>query len=121
MEQLREIKTLKKHLHYINGQIEGIENMIDENRDIGDVYIQCKAVEGSLQKIIYVLLEDLLRKELAQKIVKVVNACPGNCEDAQKIEFVKNEFPKMEIKKVSSIIHEMNTIEERLVRLNNKN
>ncbi len=118
MEQLREIKTLKKHLHYLKGQIDGIEKMIDRGEDSNDIYIQFKAIEGTLHKTIYVLLEDILRKELAQKIVKVVNACPGNCEDAEKIEFAKKEFPNMEIKKVASIIAEMDVIEEKLKKLN---
>ncbi|GBD88209.1 hypothetical protein BMS3Abin03_02144 [bacterium BMS3Abin03] len=118
MEQLREVKTLKNHLHYLKGQVEGVEKMIDRDEDSNDIYIQFKAIEGTLHKTIYVLLEDILRKELAQKIVKVVNACPGNCEDAEKIEFVKKEFPKMQIKKVASIISEMDTIEEKLKKLN---
>lgn len=120
MEQLREVKTLKKHLHYLKGQIEGIEKMIDRGEDSNDIYIQFKAIEGTMNKTIYVLLEDILRKDLALKIVKVVNACPGNCEDAEKIEFVKKEFPKMEIKKVASIIAEMGTIEEKLRKINSE-
>ncbi len=114
MEPYDEVKELKKHLHYLKGQIEGIEKMIDRGEDSNDIYIQFKAIEGTMNKTIYVLLEDILRKDLALKIVKVVNACPGNCEDAEKIEFVKKEFPKMEIKKVASIIAEMGTIEEKL-------
>ncbi len=118
MEPYDEVKELKKHLHYLKGQIEGIEKMIDRGEDSNDIYIQFKAIEGTMNKTIYVLLEDILRKDLALKIVKVVNACPGNCEDAEKIEFVKNEFPKMEIKKVASIIAEMGTIEEKLKKIN---
>ena len=118
MEQLKEVKTLKKHLHYLKGQIDGIEKMIDRGEESNDIFIQFKAIEGTMYKTIYVLLEDILRKELALKIVKVVNACPGNCEDAEKIEFVKKEFPEMEIKKVASIISEMDTIEEKLKKLN---
>lgn len=121
MEQLREIKTLKKHLHYIKGKIDGVERMIDRGEDSNDIYVQFKAIEGTMNKTIYVLLEDILRKNLALKIVKVVNACPGNCEDAEKIEFVKNEFPNMEIKRVASIIAEMNTIEEKLKNLKTTN
>ncbi len=120
MEQLKEVKTLKKHLHYLKGQIDGIEKMIDRGEDPNDIYIQFKAIEGMMNKTIYVLLEDILRKDLALKIVKVVNACPGNCEDAEKIEFVKKEFPKMEIKKVASIITEMDTIEEKLKKFNSR-
>ncbi len=118
MELYDEIKNLKKHLHYLKGQIDGVEKMIDREDNPNKIYTQFKALEGTLNKASYILLEEILRKELALKIVKVVDACPGNCEDAEKIEFVKKEFPKMEIKKVAAIISEMDAIEEKLKKLN---
>lgn len=111
---MEDARKLKKQLHIIKGQIDGIEKMIDEDREGEEIYTQFKAIEGNFQKTFHELLEDILRKNLALKIVKVVNACPGNCRDAEKIEFIRNEFPKMEIKKVASIISEMNEIEKRL-------
>ena len=56
---------------------------------------------------------------MALKIVKVVAACPGDCDDAGKIKYVKKEFPNLEIKRVASIISEMDKIESRLEKLNN--
>lgn len=118
MEPYDEIKELKKHLHYLKGQIEGVEKMIDGEKNLNDVYVQFKAIEGTLNKAFYVLLEDILRKNLALKIVKVIDACPGDCEDAEKIEFAKKEFPNMEIKKVAAIITEMEVIKRKLDKLN---
>ncbi|HED37517.1 MAG TPA: metal-sensitive transcriptional regulator [Ignavibacteria bacterium] len=115
---MEETKKLKTQLHIIKGQIDGIEKMIDNERDAEEIYIQFKAIEGNFQKTFHGLLEDILRKNLALKIVKVVNACPGNCRDAEKIKFIQNEFPKMEIKKVASIINEMEIIEKRLEEFN---
>ncbi len=114
---MEETKKLKKQLHIIKGQIDGIEKMIDNERDAEEIYTQFKAIEGNFQKTFHGLLEDILRKNLALKIVKVVNACPGNCRDAEKIKFIQNEFPKMEIKKVANIISEINDIEKRLENL----
>jgi len=118
MELYDEIKELKKHLHYLKGQIDGVEKMIDREDNPNEIFTQFKALEGTLNKASYILLEDILRKELALKIVKVVDACPGNCEDAEKIEFAKKEFPNMEIKKVASIISEMDEIKRKLDKLN---
>jgi len=118
MELYDEVKKLKKHLHYLKGQIEGVEKMIDNEDNPNKILTQFKALEGTLNKASYILLEDILRKELALKIVKVVDACPGNCEDAEKIEFAKKEFPNMEIKKVASIISEMDEIKRKLDKLN---
>ena len=117
---MEDSKKLKKQLHIIKGQIEGIERMIDNDRDSEEIYIQFKAIEANFQKTIHEILADNLRKNLALKIVKVVNACPGNCPDAEKIKLVQKEFPKMEIKKVAGIISEMDRIEERLNQLNKK-
>lgn len=113
-------RDLKKRLHYIKGQIEGIERMLDDGRNANDIYIQFKAVEGALQKAIYVVLDETLRKDLALKIVKVVNACPGNCEDADKIEFIRNEFPKLDLKQIAQVISEIHKIDEKLGKLNNE-
>jgi DNA-binding FrmR family transcriptional regulator len=115
---MEESRKLKKQLHIIKGQIEGIEKMMDDDRDAEEIYTQFKAIEGNFRKTFHGLLEDILRKNLALKIVKVVNACPGNCQDAEKIEFIRKEFPKLEIKKVASIISEMNEIDKRLEKLN---
>lgn len=113
-----EKKRLKKQFHFLLGQLEGIEKMLDDNRDPNDIFIQSRAIEGGVQRLIYDLLDNLLRKELAEKVVKVVNACPGNCSDAEKIKVIQNEFPEMELKKVASIINEMEAIEKRLEKLN---
>jgi len=114
---MEESRKLKKQLHVIKGQIDGIEKMIDNDRDAEDIYTQFKAIEGNFQKTFHGLLEDILRKNLALKIVKVVNACPGNCHDAEKIESIRKEFPKLEINKVAAIISEMNEIDKRLEKL----
>ena len=119
MELFEEIKSFKKHLHYLKGQIDAIEKMIDNGKSINDIYIQFKSLQGTMDKASYLLLEEILRKELALKIVKVVDACPGDCDDAEKIKYVKKEFPNLEIKRVASIISEMDDIESRLDKLNN--
>jgi len=118
MELYEEIKEFKYHLHYIKGQIESIEKMLDKGKSANEIYTQFKALQGTLDKASYILLEDILRKELALKIVKVVDACPGDCSDADKIQYAKKEFPNIEVTKVTSIISEMDKIKERLDKLN---
>lgn len=111
-------RDLKKRLHYIKGQIDGIERMLDEGRDANDIYIQFKAVEGALQKAIYVVLDDALRKELAQKIVQVIDACPGNCGSEDKIEFIRQQFPRLDLKNITLVISELQAIDEKLAQSN---
>lgn len=80
---------LKKRLSTIRGQIEGILKMMDADTDPDKILVQFKAADQGLQKAHYLLLDEVFRKSLALKLVQVMNACPGNCQDAEKIEFIK--------------------------------
>lgn len=52
-----ELKDLKVRLNRLNGQINGISKMLDDNRYCGDILIQVAAVESALQSIGYILLK----------------------------------------------------------------
>lgn len=47
-----------------------------------------------------------------------MNACPGNCQDAQKIEFLQKQFPVLETTELTSKIKEINEISKRLAEYN---
>ena len=40
-----------KRLNRVIGQVEGVRKMLDENRELGDVLAQCKAVHSALRSI----------------------------------------------------------------------
>ena len=46
----KEIKQLTNRLHRMVGQLNGIENMLKENRYCGDILVQVAAVESALQE-----------------------------------------------------------------------
>lgn len=52
-----ELKDLKIRLNRLNGQINGISKMLDDNRYCGDILVQVAAVESALQAIGYILLK----------------------------------------------------------------
>ena len=52
------VKNLQTRLKKISGQINGISNMINENRYCGDVLIQIAAVESALKEVGYIVLKD---------------------------------------------------------------
>ncbi|MEJ7822192.1 MAG: metal-sensing transcriptional repressor [Chitinophagaceae bacterium] len=85
-----------KRLSTIKGQIQGIIKLIDEDKDPEQSLNQFKAADNGLQKTHHLLLDEVFRKSLALKLVQVMNACPGNCQDADKIEFMKEQFPMLE-------------------------
>lgn len=109
---------LKKRLNFIKGQIEGIVRMIDEGKDPDQILNQFKAADQGLQKAHFLLLDEVFRKSLALKLVEVMNACPGNCQDAQKIEFLQKQFPVLETTELTSKIKEINEISKRLAEYN---
>lgn len=111
------IREVKKRLHYIKGQVEGIERMIDKGREPNDIVIQFKAVEGAVKKAIYEVLDETLRKDLALRIVEVVDACPGNCEYAGKIQSIKRDFPNLKFEEITQVISEIQLINEKIKTL----
>lgn len=109
---------LKKRLNFIKGQIEAIVRMINEGKDPDQILNQFKAADRGLQKAHFLLLDEVFRKSLALKLVEVMNACPGNCQDATKIEFLQKQFPVLETTELTSKIKEINEISKRLAEYN---
>jgi len=111
---------LKKRLSTVKGQIEGIVRMLDQETEPDKILIQFKAADQGLQKAHYLLMDEVFRKNLALKLVQVMNACPGNCQDAEKIEYMKQQFPMLEFDQLTTQIKEVNAIDKRLEQ-HNKN
>ncbi len=111
---------LKTRLATVKGQIEGIMKMLDEEHDPEKILVQFKAADKGLQKAHYLLMDEVFRKSLALKLVQVMNACPGNCQDADKIEFMKEQFPMLEFDQLTTNMKEINAIDKRLEKHNKK-
>jgi DNA-binding FrmR family transcriptional regulator len=111
---------LKKRLSTVKGQIEGIVKMLDEETDPDKILVQFKAADKGLQKAHYLLMDEVFKKTLALKLVQVMNACPGNCQDAEKIEYMKQQFPMLEFDQLTTQIKEISAIDKRLEE-HNKN
>jgi DNA-binding FrmR family transcriptional regulator len=112
---------LKKRLSTVRGQIEGILKMMDNDTDLDKILVQFKAADQGLQKAHYLLMDEVFRKSLALKLVQVMNACPGDCQDAEKIEYIKQQFPMLEFDQLTTKIKEINAIDKRLEEYNKKN
>ncbi len=61
MEHGYEKDALKKRLHRIEGQVRGIERMVDEDRYCIDVLTQIGAVQAALDKVALGLLDQHAR------------------------------------------------------------
>ena len=112
-------RDIKTRLRSIEGQVRGIINMLDENKNPEQVLIQFKAVQKALDKTHYLLLDEVYRKALAIKIVETVNACPGNCGNEDRIEYIRRQFPELELDDITQKMTEIMSLKERIDNLNN--
>ena len=114
------ILDIKIRLKTISGQVNGIVKMLDEGRDPEQINIQFKSINKGIQRAHYLLLDEVYRKALAIGIVKAVDSCPGNCGNEEKIEYLKKEFPNLELSELTNKLKEIQTIENRLKDFNEK-
>ena len=114
-------KDISDRLASIKGQVEGISKMLNEGKDPEQILIQFKAAQKGLDKAHYLLLDEVYRKALAIKIVNTVDACPGNCGNEDKIEYIRQQFPSFKLDELTDKMQEISEIEKRLERYNSEN
>ena len=114
-------KDISDRLASIKGQVEGISKMLNEGKDPEQILIQFKAAQKGLDKAHYLLLDEVYRKALAIKIVNTVDACPGNCGNEDKIEYIRQQFPSFKLDELTGRMQEISEIEKRLERYNSEN
>jgi CsoR family transcriptional regulator, copper-sensing transcriptional repressor len=103
-----------KRLHYVKGQLDGIERMINDDKDPDKIITQFKAAEEGLNKAHFLLLDEVFRKGLALKLVEVMNACPGNCQEFEKIAFLQRKFPELGLDEITEKMKEVDEINLRM-------
>lgn len=97
MLSVKEKKAITKRLHYLQGQLKGIERMVDEERSEQEVFNQLKAVEQGVHTTIHDVLEDQLKMHLAEVLSVRLAACPGNCSDAERLQYTKKQFAELDL------------------------
>lgn len=61
-------KRLQNRINRIIGQLNGIGNMIGENRYCGDILIQIGAVESALQSLGYIVLQEHMQTCVVEEV-----------------------------------------------------
>ncbi len=110
------IEDVCKRLRFIKGQLGGIEKMLNNGKEPKEIINQFKAAEEALNKAHFLLLEDVFRKGLALQLSVVIKACPGNCQDADKIAFLQEKFPQLEIGEITGKMKEVKDINDRMIK-----
>lgn len=111
-------RDIINRLNTLKGQIEGISNMLKNENDPEHILIQFKAIQKAVDKAHYLLLDEVYRKALAIKIVKVIDTCPGNCGNEDKIEYIRQQFPLLHLDQLTAKMKEISDIEKRLEQYN---
>lgn len=88
--------------------------MLDEDTDPEKILIQFKAAQKGLDKAHFLLLDETYRKALAIKISETVEACPGNCGNEDRIEFIRKQFPDLELDVLTSQMKEIDILRKRI-------
>ena len=112
-------RDLKSRLNMLAGQLQGIGKMLDaENIEPDQMLVQFKAVTNGLSSAEHLLLDEVFRKGLALQIVDVVGACPGDCQDAERIEELRRAFPNLTEGELTQKMRELREIGGRLEQHN---
>jgi DNA-binding FrmR family transcriptional regulator len=113
-------QDIKTRLATIRGQVDGLVKMLDNETDPEKIITQFKAVNNGFDTTYNLLLDEVFRKALASKIVEAAEACPGNCGNEEKIEFIRTQFPKFKFDEVVSKLKEITRIDEKVKEHNTK-
>ena len=111
-------KDIKTRLQSINGQIGGLIKMLDEDTDPEKILMQFKAAQKGLDKAHFLLLDEVYRKTLAIKISETIDACPGDCGNQDRIEFIRKRFPDFELDTLTAQMKEIDILRKRIDDIN---
>lgn len=102
------------------GQMRGLSTMLENDNDPEKVLIQFKAVQKAFDKAHFLLLDEVYRKTLAINIVEALDACPGNCGNEERIEFMRKNFPNLKMDDLSRKMNEITELKKRIQSYNDQ-
>lgn len=72
-------QTLQQRLRRIEGQVKGVERMIDEGRDDTSILTQLSAIQSAARSAAELILLERMIERVRQSIGDVVVRCVGDC------------------------------------------
>jgi len=87
-------KEVSKRIKYVTGQLTAINKMIAERKESSDIFVQLRSVESAFKKSIVDTFQTEHRHELAERIVRELENCPGSCQYCDLVDTLKRDFPK---------------------------
>ena len=113
-------KDFKDSIRALSGHLKAIEKMVDD--DFPDqTLLQLKAVQAGLQKATLMLLDEVYRKALAEKISFSWQNCTGNCGYEKSIDMLRSLFPDIKLDEIPEKLKEAAKIEDHLKKIISQN
>ena len=112
-------KDLKTRLKTLHGQIGSLLSMVEDGRSPEDILTQFRSSKKQMDDSYHLFLDEVCRKALAEKIAGLVDQCPGNCGQEEKIEFIRKQFPKLEIDDLMKKLREVDELEKVVTKADN--
>ena len=112
MLQKEHHKNLFKRLHYLCGQLKGIDKMINENRSENDILIQFLAAESGLRKLIYQHFDEALRKSLAIRINTLLERKNLSRKNRETLFTIREQFPYYKLRQLPKVLYILHQIEQ---------
>ena len=106
-------KNLSNRLHYLCGQLKGIDKMLSQNRSENDILIQFLAAESGLQKLIYQHFDESIRKSLALRINKVSEQKNLSKADTETLNSIRKNFPYYTLRQLPKVIYKLHQLEKK--------
>jgi len=98
------------------GQLNYILKQVDNEQEAGNILLQFKAVQATLTKATFELLDETYRKAMAEKISSAFQNCPGNCGNEENINRLRMLFPDFSLDEVPQKLQEAQQLEQELMQ-----
>lgn len=72
-------QTLRQRLRRIEGQVKGVERMIDEGRDDTSILTQLSAIQSAARSAAELILLERMIERVRQSVGDVMVRCVGDC------------------------------------------
>ena len=110
-------RAIKTALKTASGQLGYVIDHVATDDNIENVLLQLKAVQATLSKATFDLLDDAYRKALAEKISFAYQNCPGDCGQEDRIEGLRKLFPEYTLEEIPEKIKEAGLVETSLRKI----
>ncbi|MCT4661302.1 MAG: metal-sensitive transcriptional regulator [Tissierellales bacterium] len=80
IEKCKKDEAIIKRLRKIEGQVKGIQRMVDEGKYCGDILIQVAAVKSAINKVGGIILESHMKDCLHKKFDNIDENLDGELE-----------------------------------------